>query len=119
MGLLVSLGEHGTGKDVEMFSDDDRRRLAFGKYTRWAENLTEPQLMTLLWMIGEYGARSFRLMEWLDRHEATLATDSVAYARLRMALESIADIVHGKDVSLDEAIQRARETITRLDMPSE
>lgn len=98
-----------------MFSDDERRSLAFGKYTKWAENLTGPQLLTLLWMVGEYGFRSFRLMQWMDRHEASLATDSAAYARLRMALESIADIVAGKEVNLDEAIQRARETMARLD----
>jgi hypothetical protein len=102
-----------------MFSDDDRRWLAYGKYTRWAENITKPQLMTLLWMIGEYGYRSSRLMAWFDQHEASISSDSAAYARLRMALESIADIVRGKEVNLDDAIQRARETLARLERPSE
>jgi len=40
------------------FSDELRTELANGKYTRWAVNLTESELTSLLWMVGEYGIRS-------------------------------------------------------------
>lgn len=38
--------------------DNFRVRLAEGKYTRWARNLTLDQIEAVLWLVGEFGIRS-------------------------------------------------------------
>lgn len=48
-----------------MFSAEFRERLRYGKYSRWAVDLTEPELEAVIWMIGEYGYRAFHVLPLL------------------------------------------------------
>jgi hypothetical protein len=43
--------------DDAYFSDEFRARLQKGKYTQWAEHLTEEELAVVLWYVGELGLR--------------------------------------------------------------
>ena len=79
-----------------MFSDEFRRRLALGKYSNWAVDLTEQQLEALIWMVGEYAARSYIALNLLDEHKGEFGAHDLAYARGRHALESLADFVAGR-----------------------
>jgi hypothetical protein len=97
-----------------MFSDEFRQRLASGKYTRWAVNLTEPQLAAVLWMVGEYGYRAPVVLKPLKRHRDEVAWNDVAFARARLALETLFRMVAGDRPDLDEAIQRVGKVLAQV-----
>jgi uncharacterized protein (TIGR02996 family) len=106
---LARVRKRGRG----MFSDQFRQRLKVGKYSRWAEDLTKPHLEALLWMVGEYGFRAKLILDVLDAHEET-AWDEVAFARAKHALETMARIVGGERMDLDELCRRVREAIAQV-----
>lgn len=43
---------------IPFFNDYDRELLRRGKYTYWAKDIDKNTLLTLLWMVGEYGIRT-------------------------------------------------------------
>lgn len=92
-----------------MFSDSFRKRLASKKYTRWAENLTEPHLEALLWMVGEYGYRAGLLLPLLEKHKDEFWYQCLGFARAQLALQTISQVVAGKRLDVDEAIRRVAE----------
>ena len=51
-----------------MFSMEFREKIRFGKYSRWAVDLTEEQLPALFWAVGEYGYRADQPLAVLRRY---------------------------------------------------
>ncbi len=41
------------------FGEQFRERLNYGKYTRWANNMSEETLYSTLWAIGEWARRTY------------------------------------------------------------
>jgi hypothetical protein len=97
-----------------MFSDSFRQRLALGKYTKWAENLTEPHLEALLWMVGEYGCRALLVLNLLEKHKDEFWFQTEGFARAKLALETISRIVGGERLDVDEATRRVREVLGQV-----
>lgn len=75
-----------------MFTDEFRRQVELGKYTRWATNLSADELLGLLWALGEYGCRAMVHGEAPQQQLQECAAQSGLHYRacvgLRMALES-------------------------------
>jgi hypothetical protein len=97
-----------------MFSDDFRKRLELGKYTRWAVNLTEPHLEALLWMVGEFGCRAPVVLRLLEKHQDEFTHQDELYARAKVALQSIFRTVAGERLDVDEVIQRVGEALDHV-----
>jgi hypothetical protein len=86
-----------------MFSESFRENLKHGKYSEWATDLTQEHLEALLWAVGEYGYRSHDVLEVLRQHTPG---DPVAHARAVLALEILAEFVHGRPSNLDDHCER-------------
>ena len=76
-----------------------RERLRTGKYTRWAAELSDDEIFAFLWLFGEFGIRT--------------SADSVhdlirEKGRARSGLLGALEFVHGKPLSLDEAMNRVK-----------
>lgn len=67
-----------------MFSDEDRDRLKFGKYTWWAADLSQEHVEYVLWLVGELGMRALPVMNALKQ-----ADPEVAQGTLQRALQAI------------------------------
>jgi hypothetical protein len=97
-----------------VFSEEFRRRLALGKYTRWAVNLTEDQLEVILWMVGEFGCRAPRVLKLLKSQRDEVGWKSVGFSRARLALETLCRVHGGDRIVLDQATQRFREMLAEV-----
>src|SRR5262245_47424581 len=93
-----------------MFSEEFRRHLLAGKHTRWATGLTEQDLYALLWLVGEYGARAPLILDLVERHRGEVATRLHRFARAKVALELIAQVVSGCPVDMSQVWARICET---------
>jgi hypothetical protein len=92
-----------------MFSTEFRERLRLGKYSRWAVNLTEPQLEAILWMIGEYGYRAHHVLPLL-----TGLWDKEGTGRAVLALEELFRVVGGDRPELDALRARVRTLLAEV-----
>lgn len=97
-----------------MFSDEFRQRLAHGKYTNWAVDLTEEHLEGLLWMVGEYAHRAGLVLVLLDKHKDEFSFQDEGFARANLALHTISRIVDGKTLDVNEATRRIREVVAQV-----
>jgi hypothetical protein len=92
-----------------------RDRLSGGKYTRWAANVTEDELELVLWCVGEFGIRMPHQQSHRSGHLPLEFTGSTVGAdgqlRALLALEALANAVHGEPSSLD---QWKRDLVQRL-----
>ena len=75
------------------FSDEFRRQLANGKYTYWAEDLSEEHLRAVLWMVGEFAGRSLSIVELLDQHRAELS----GAMRGVLALQALSQVINYRE----------------------
>lgn len=75
-----------------MFSDEFRARLRRGKYTQWAENLTEDELTVVLWHVGELGLRP---ISHYRAQGAARVLKKYVYGR-RLTREEAHEVVHGR-----------------------
>jgi hypothetical protein len=91
-----------------MFSEQFRKNLETGKYSKRAVDLTDEHLEALLWAVREYGCRSRHVLEPLWEHART---DDPAYVRAVLALEVIADFSHGRPINLDCLCNKVGEAI--------
>jgi hypothetical protein len=105
------------------------RRLQAGKYTRWAEGLTEDRLLAILWMVKEYAARAGACVVevrpgprmggiWQQLQTDDPNLDEVppfvhcenpgntVESRVAGALETLALIGNGVEIGLDGALDR-------------
>jgi hypothetical protein len=89
-----------------MFTEEFRRRLSGGECSRWASDLDEEQLVTVLWAVGELGRRAGPLLECLDRHQADFAP-SVNLLRVRGALAGLARMTAGERLTLGDMFDAA------------
>ena len=95
------------------FSDALRERLAQGKYSRWARDLTEETAEALIWAIGEYASiqdhggifpdQPLRIPHFTD--------DPVADARMRVGLTCITRIYRGEPLVQESVSQAVREAV--------
>ena len=86
-----------------MFSEQFRLQLTQGKYTHWATDLSEEQLRCVLWLVGEFNARAFGVMEVLRRNDRELAGAS----RAVLALEAMSRVVtYGERLTVNTWAQR-------------
>jgi hypothetical protein len=93
------------------FSDEFRERIAMGKYTVWAADLTEEQLEALLWAAGEYGVRAEGVLECLDRHEDEFQPPGSFLPRARLGLELLAQMVKGRRFTVEDVKEQVRATV--------
>jgi hypothetical protein len=73
-----------------MFSEQFRERLRYGKYSKWAVDLTEDQLQAIIWMLGEYGYRACYVLPLLSE-----LWDAEPSGRAVLALEQLYRVVDG------------------------
>jgi hypothetical protein len=85
-----------------MFSKQFLEKISKDKYARWAVDLTEDHLETLLWAVGEYGVRSDKPLELLHAHMPR----DYSHARAVLALEVLAEFVNGRPISLERYCDR-------------
>ena len=77
----------------------DRERLRTGKYTQWAAELSSDEIFAFIWLFGEFGIRT----------SADSVRDLIREkGRARSGLLGAMEFVHGKPLSLDEAVNRVR-----------
>jgi len=93
------MAEPESTADKPAFSTEFRERLATGKYTKWAVDLTENQLNVVLWAAGEFGRRCPDLPSCIDPHSGRFNPSD---ARARAGLELLTAAVHGHPLSMDE-----------------
>ena len=98
---------------MRVFSDALRERLAQGKYSRWAKDLTEETVEALIWAIGEYASRQDG--DWLFPDQPLriphFTDDPVADARMRMGLACITRIYRGESLVQESVSQAVREAV--------
>ncbi|MCE9544872.1 MAG: hypothetical protein K8T25_05055 [Planctomycetia bacterium] len=92
------------------FAEGFRQKIALGKYTGWAIDLTEDQLIAVLWAVGEYGRRSQPVVECLDRH-ASEFSPADGWPRARLGLQLLAEISDRRFVSSEQVIERVRAVL--------
>ena len=92
------------------FTDEFRRRIAFGKYTGWAADLTEDQLVAVLWAVGEYGRRSQWVLECLDRH-ADEFYPAYGLPRARLGLELLSAMADRQPFTVEQVVERVRAVL--------
>jgi len=95
----ASMADPESTADRPAFSTEFQERLATGKYTKWAVDLTEDQLNVVLWAAGEFGRRGLELPSCIDPHTGRFDPSD---ARARVGLELLAATVHGHPLSKDE-----------------
>lgn len=89
---------------IAPFSDEFRAKLKLGKYSSWAEDLTEEDVRVLLWAVGEFGLRApelvgdetgrmFAKLRTLDRGHSS--APNPGDQRRDGALRILAQFVHG------------------------
>ncbi len=91
-----SFGRRLAGWSLPMFSESFRRCLGMGTYTRWARDMDENHLVGLLWAIGAYGSReaTYKIITGqLDKHEPEIDPKNTDYARARVLLELMSNLV--------------------------
>ncbi len=87
-----------------------RQQIMLGKYTSWAADLTEEQLMGVLWAVGEYGRRSQKVLECLDRH-ADEFCPADGFPRARLGLELLSAMADGQRFSTEQVIEQVRSVL--------
>ena len=92
------------------FTEEFRRKIALGKYTGWAADLTEDQLEAVLWAVGEYGRRSQWVLECLDRH-ADEFYPAYGLPRARLGLELLAAMSDRHRFTLEQVIERVQAVL--------
>lgn len=97
-----------------MFSDEYRKKLAAGKYTKWAVHLNEDTLQALLWAVGEYGVRATTILEILKERQQTMPEPGVVFLRAKVGLEMAARLVQGETLSVDDVTQSIADTTDHL-----
>ena len=99
------------------FTSKVRTDLALFKYTKWAANLTQDELLVALWAVGEFGGRSEILLERVEKHKDELFPGS-SFPRARVGLQVLCGLVHGKRFTSDEVaclIRDARDERANAD----
>lgn len=92
------------------FTDEFRRRIALGKYTGWAADLTDDQLVAVLWAVGEYGRRSQWILECLDRH-ADEFWPAHGFPRAKLGLELLSAMSDRERFSVEQVVERVRAVL--------
>lgn len=95
-----------TSKTAPAFVDPTfRKELSLGKYTRWAENLTEDQLAAVLWAVGEFACRASETdaasSQWNINHPRQIGALKILVKARRVG--------HG-GIGLEAALQMIRDS---------
>jgi hypothetical protein len=100
----------------KVLTNNFKSHFASGKYTKWATDLSDDTLRTLLWMIGEYGVRVWSYKEPVDTDEPDNLhlIEANKNVRATEALRIIAAIVHGEEISHSDAINRINASVERF-----
>ena len=93
-----------------MFTGDLHRRLSLGKYTQWAADLTEDELVAVLWAVGEYGARAQAVTDCVDRHAGEFFPCDGLH-RSRLALGQLSRMVAGERIGFEALGDEVRAAI--------
>jgi twitching motility two-component system response regulator PilG len=98
--------------EMTYFSPAFRTGLKHCKYTTWAADLTEEQLLVLLWLVGECRIRGFiysTLVEELPKSE-----EHQERKRMIIALKMLHDLIKGS-ISLQEVREHLQEVRKHID----
>lgn len=79
--------------------------ITHGKYTYWARELTDDQLVGLLWCVGEFGIRA-----WPEDHDVGNA-DTPAEARKIGALDMLVGFARRKPKTIDEVRWKIQDLV--------
>ena len=104
------MAEPESTADSPAFTKAFRERIVHGKYTGWAADLTEDQLIAVLWAIGEYGCRSQWVLECLHRH-ADEFYPAYGLPRARFGLELLSAMADRQRFSTEQVIERVRAVV--------
>src|SRR3954468_18951443 len=104
-----------------MGTDELRARLANGKYTRWAADLTVDEMVAVFWAVGEDGRRSFCILECVDRHASETFPNNfidgkcidVGYLRGRLAAGQLDRMVRGERIGFDALLGEIHAVIQK------
>ena len=94
-----------------MLTASFRRRLVSNEATSWAADLDEPQLETLLWMLGEFGCRADLILEFLAAHESEFSVRDESFSRLRLAARWMPAFVAGARFGVEEVTRAFEDAI--------
>jgi hypothetical protein len=113
MTQLLRSGTEAGDQPMFAFSDALRDRLARGKYSRWAKDLTEESVEALIWAIGEYASRQNSDVLFPDQPPRIphFTDDPVADARMRVGLTCITRIYRGEPLVWETVNQAIREAV--------
>lgn len=108
----------GEQKSPSAFSAELEEVLKRSKYTQWAtaREFSAEYLRCLIWMVGEFDARSLVVLEVLNRDQARLAD----HRRAVIALEAMCRMARGEYFDADELVRRidrGRAHLEFNDMP--
>ena len=96
--------------DLPAFTEAFRQKIALGKYTGWAADLTEDQLVGVLWAVGEFGRRSQWVLECLDRH-ADEFYPAHGLPRARLGLELLSAMADRQRFTTADVIERVQAVL--------
>lgn len=86
-----------------VFSEDQRQCMLHGTNSKWASDLSDADLQTVVWMVGEFGRRAPQVLSLLDRYWVdSPPQDLVAATRAKLALEGLFRAVSGERTSIAE-----------------
>lgn len=89
-----------------MFSGPLLKNISQGKYTKWAQNLTEELLLVIFSAIGEYGCRSYEPLQALHQR---VPQDPVSYGRALEALKVLSEFTNQKRLDMSSFEERIRQ----------
>jgi len=101
------------------FSASFRKTLSEGKYTCWAVNLTEEQIKTVLWAVGEFACRARDddfVPVAMDADPPKVATWKLNHPRQLAALRILVQMRTSKRPTFDEALDTIRDSRALMDV---
>ncbi len=104
VNYLGQARQRGEQKLASVFSAELEQELNRNKYTKWATDreFSAEHLRCLLWMVGEFYARSRVVLEVLNREQAKLAD----HRRAVIALEAMSCMAEGEWIDAAELVRR-------------
>jgi hypothetical protein len=111
---VPSDGARGVNPALPVISDYLRQEFPIGKHTRWAIDLSDADLHTILANIGSFAKEADPVFDLLVRN-ATKATSRYVFFRASFALKSLVEIARGQRYSVDEYCRRMNEKIFDLE----
>jgi len=93
-----------------MFSVEFQKKLEAANNTKWASKLSESELETMLWLVGEFGHGGCNIIEVIEKHVKEIAQPRPACERAFTALKALQKIVSGTRTDIGKIKHQIEET---------